>query len=290
MNQSTSFRWISILLLSMLFVEALFNAIPVSQAQDNATPQASTSPTQTGNDDSDDLPIVVKLSGKIQELTVKSVRINDMVVLLPSGFVLPSGIKVGTIITINANLHNDDTLVIMTLTPGAETPTPTPTDEAVEEPTEEATIQPTLPATEVVTPVATLPVTTIVIPGCDKPKQQLAVLVSTTFDVPYADVVGLRCKGFAFGVIARAYLIAISGQDEGKTITVITVLNLRLKGRHWSIIIIELDVHPTPESLIIVVGPGAAVTLPDCRALKKWDKKLFDKYCKKPKKPKKPKK
>src|SRR5438046_2277523 len=118
MTRSSSFRWITILVLGALLVEAFFSAIPSSQALDNPTPQASAPPTLPGGDDSDELPVLVKLSGKVQEITVKSVRINNMLVLLPPGFVFPGGVQVGTIVTIRANLHNDDNLVIITLTVG----------------------------------------------------------------------------------------------------------------------------------------------------------------------------
>src|SRR5258708_37790327 len=105
MNRSSSFRWVCILALGALLTQALFSTILPSQAQDNVTPtpQVSASPTPPGGDDSDELPVLIKLSGKIQELTEKSIRINDMLVLLPPGFVVPGGIQVGTIITIHAN-------------------------------------------------------------------------------------------------------------------------------------------------------------------------------------------
>jgi hypothetical protein len=297
MKRSSSFRWISILVLGALLVEALFNSILPGQAQENATPtpQATASAMPISGDDSDELPMMVKLSGRVQEISTKAIRINDMVVLLPLGFVLPGSIRVGTVITIRANLRNDDTLIIISLIIGLETPTATPTDAATVEPTDEPTAQPTPTATRLATQVATLlptmvatlPVTVIVIPGCDKPRQQLALLVSSTFDVPYAEVVAWRCKGFSFGVIARAYLLVVSGEGQGNPVSVILILNLRLQGKRWSIIIIEVGVRPEPDSLIIIISQSGTVVVPNCRLLKKWNKKLYEQYCKKPKKPKK---
>ncbi len=52
-------------------------------------------------------------------------------------------------------------------------------------------------------------------------------------------------------------------------------------------IIIELDVHPQPESMVIVVSGGQVVIVGDCKYLKKYNKKFYNRYCKKPKKPKK---
>jgi hypothetical protein len=284
MLHSRFFRLTVIALIASLVIEALFSALPPTQAQGDATPQATAS-TAPSADDSDELPILLSLSGRIQEITATSIRINDMVVLIPAGTALPAGIRVGVVITIRANLRNDDTLTIITVMLGTPTPTPEPTDEATDEPTDEATAQ----ATPLATAVATTDVTpiTVVIPGCDKPKQQLAVLVSTTFDVSYAEVVGWRCKGFTFGVIARAYLLVITGEDEGKNLTVAIILNLRAAGKRWSLIIIELDVHPQPEDMIIAVSGGQVVIVANCQYLKKHSKKFYNKYCKKPKKPKK---
>ncbi len=281
MKRNRFFGPIGILLAAVLVLEALFSAVPPTQAQDSATPIASSVP---GADDSDELPVLLSVSGRVQEITATTIKINDLVLLIPTGTALPADIAVGMIITIRANLRNDDTLVIITVALGTPTPSPTPEEDDEEEPTEE-------PTTPVVTPPATAPATpdfpVVVIPDCDKPNQRLAVLVSATYDVPYVEVVSWRCKGFTFGVIARAYLLVITSEGEGPNLTVPYILSLRMTGRRWSIIIIELNLHPQPDSLVIVVTSGQVVIVRDCKYLKKGNKKLYNKFCKKPKKPKK---
>ncbi len=209
MPHSRFFRLTGIVLMMVLFMEALFSALPPTQAQGGATPQATASAV-LGSDDSDELPILLSLSGRVQEITAASIRINDMVVLIPTGTALPVGIQVGTVITIRANLRNDDTLTIVTVTLGTPTPSPEPTAEETDEPTEEATQA----ATPVAAPAATTEVTpvAVVIPGCDKPKQQLAVLISTGFDVPYAEVVGWRCKGYTLASLRAPTCWLLPGQ------------------------------------------------------------------------------
>ncbi len=289
MSRSTIFRWLSIVAVAAVMLDGLFSAIPATLAQDAQTPQATGSVTP-GTDDSDELPVLLNLTGKIQAISGATLQINNVSLVIPAGMALPAGVQIGTLVTIRANLRNDDTISIITITLGAPTPTPTATEaadqteEATPQATEQATQSAVAQATSAATPAGTVAGPLIV--GCDKPKQQLAVFISTTYDVPYTEVVGWRCKGFTFGVIARAYLLVIAGQVEDKEISVTNVLNLRTTGNRWSVIIVVLGVHPRPESLIIVVAAGNQVVfIVDCRYLKKG--KLNNKYCKKPKKPKK---
>ncbi len=285
--RSRTFPVLSVLLIIALLLEIMFNAPLSSQAQSSPTAPATTSAA----DDSDELPVLVNLTGKVQAITATTLRINDTIVIIPSTYVLPSSIQVGVLVTIRANLHNDDTIIIISLLIGAPTPTPVETEEPeTPEPTLQVTSAPTLtspPPTATAQPTIVLPT----IPNCGLAKQPLGLLIAATYGIPYAEVIGWHCKGFTFGVIARAYLIVLTGQEQSKPTTIVIILDLRLRGKHWGAIIIILDIYPEPESLIVIINPGQVIVVTwDCNYLKKHNKGLYNKNCKKPKKEKKPKK
>jgi len=294
-------RLISALILLAFGAETLFDAAPVTQAQGGATPpatvQATPAATATANDDSDELPVYINVTGRVQAITATTVRINDLDIVIPAGMAVPTTIKVGVVVTLRGNLRNNDSITLVVIGLGTPSPTPTAveTEEAddTEDATPAATVAVTAPATvtaPAATPAATAAATVQptnvppVIAGCDKPNQRLATFVSTTYSVSYADVVKWRCKGYTFGVIARGYLLVVAGQEEGRVVDVATIFDLRTRGSRWSVIIVTINVHPNPNALVIIVNTGGqVVVIVDCKYYKKH------KDCKKPKKPKKPK-
>ncbi len=81
------------------------------------------------------------------------------------------------------------------------------------------------------------------------------------------------------------FLIVIAGQREGKNLTVIIVLNRRVEGEDWTVIIVDLGVTPPTDDLVIVVIDSGGVTVQvNCASLQKKHDKRFDNFCKKPKK------
>ncbi|MCC7448183.1 MAG: hypothetical protein IT324_12260 [Anaerolineae bacterium] len=293
MRHTHLIRLISVFILLAFGAETLFDATPVTQAQGGATPpatvQATPTATTSGNDDSEELPVYINVTGRVQAITTTTVRINDLDIVIPPGMAVPTPIKVGVVVTLRGNLRNNDTITLVVI--GLGTPTPTATaveaedDDDTEDATPAATVAATAP-TPVTTPAATVQPTNVppVIAGCDKPNQRLATFVSTTYSVSYADVVKWRCKGYTFGVIARGYLLVVAGQEEGRVVDVATIFDLRTRGSRWSVIIVTINVHPNPDALVIIVNTGGqVVVIVDCKYYKKH------KDCKKPKKPKKPK-
>ena len=290
-------RLISALILLAFGAETLFDAAPITQAQGGATPPATAQATPAapiaGNDDSDELPVYVNITGRVQTITTTIVRINDLDIVIPPGMAVPATIKVGVVVTLRGNLRNNDSISLVVIGLGTPSPTPTAIETEEADDTEDATPAATAAATltaPAATPLATAAATgqptnvPLVIAGCDKPNQRLATFVSTTYSVSYADVVKWRCKGYTFGVIARGYLLVIAGQEEGRVVDVATIFDLRTRGSRWSVIIVTINVHPNPNALVIVVNTGGqVVVIVDCKYYKKH------KDCKKPKKPKKPK-
>ncbi len=100
--------------------------------------------------------------------------------------------------------------------------------------------------------------------GCNKPGQKLALMLSAAYNIPYQQIAALRCKGYHFGEIARAYLLVITGDDEGKNVTIDIVLVLRRKHHHWFEIIIILGVDPDTTLIIFVIDGGHATFFVDC--------------------------
>jgi hypothetical protein len=247
-------------------------------------------------DDSGELPILLNISGQVQTISQTAIGINNLTILVPDSVPLPVGIRIGTTVTVRANLCNDDSIAAGAIVAGIPTATPVPPEDAgTEEAAQEATsadtiVAPTANGSAPPDLTARPDASPSPIPGCDKPGQPLAALIATGYGVPYAEVVGWHCKGFAFGVIARAYLLVITGEGDGKHVTAATILTLRQAGKRWSAIMLELDVQPDPQSLVIGINGNQIGPNVDCKSLKKRNKQLFDQHCKKPKPPKKPKK
>jgi hypothetical protein len=285
---SRTYRFLSIIIVVALTIGVIFSGVPETQAQGNTTPTPTAPPATSDNDDSDELPILLDISGRVQVITVTSIQVDNLTIIIPAGKPIPPEIKVGTIITIRANLRNNDTLSLITIVLGQIAPTPTPTEEPEEEETEEPTTQPTAPATLPATPLAVTPTAPFTpIPGCNQPNQRLGVLVATTYGVTYNEVINWRCRGFTFGVIARGFLVVFSTSDT-QNVTIAVVLDARRRGKRWSVIIIEFGADPEPAAVIIVVTSGRVVVVRDCKRLEiKAKGKLKWKDCqKKPKKAK----
>jgi hypothetical protein len=283
---SRTYRFLSTFIIVAMAFGVIFSAVPETQAQGNTTPTPAAPPATPDNDDSDDLPVLLDISGRVQVITVTSIQVDNLTIIIPAGKPIPPDIKIGTIVTIRANLRNNDTLSLITIVLGQIAPTPTPTEEPEEEETEEPTAQPTVTAP--VTPTAVTPTAPFTpIPGCNQPNQRLGVLVATTYSVTYSEVINWRCRGFTFGVIARGYLVVFSTSDT-QNVNLAIVLEARRRGKRWSVIIIEFGADPDPAAVIIVVTSGRAVVVRDCKRLEiKAKGKLKWKDCqKKPKKAK----
>jgi hypothetical protein len=258
-------RPLHLFIAAVLIATMLFGALSTSWAQDTSTPTPSgSSPV----DDSDDLPVYINITGYVQEVTATTIKINDIVNIIPVGMKLPTGIAVGKVVSIHGNLRNDDTIIIIIIAPGYQLPTSTPqgTPSATPAATESGTPPATLPATleATIPPGGTPPVVGPPVTGCNKPRQELAVVISGAYAVPYAKVVDLHCKGYSFGEIARAYLLVLAGNDEGKTVTVAIVLGMRARGNRWRVIIIILDLHPDSTLIVFVINGGRGSFFMDC--------------------------
>ena len=74
-----------------------------------------------------------------------------MILIIPGGMTLPTGIQVGKVASIRGNLRDDDTITIITIVVGYHLPTPTPvgtdTSQVTPAATELGTIEPTIGAT-----------------------------------------------------------------------------------------------------------------------------------------------
>src|SRR5262249_41655615 len=129
--------------------------------------------------------------------------------------------------------HNDDTLSAISI--GLATQTDSTTPDANQTTTALATESPNT--------------------DCAQPNQPLAVLISNSVGVSYDEVISWHCKGFGFGEIIRAYLLA-----QKTSLTVDQVLGMRAKGQGWGKIMKASGVNPkdlAPGSVIKVTkGKG----------------------------------
>jgi hypothetical protein len=155
-------------------------------------------------DDSDELPIILNITGEVQAVTDTTAQINGLTVQFPGGVPAQSGAST----TIRANLCNNDLLIA--LAPSDAIPTSTPAGTPI-------------PRSTIIAALPTLPVLNATPAGCDAIQQPLAALLAESYQVEIADVTGWRCRGFTFGVIARAYALT----ESGKSVPVETVLQRR---------------------------------------------------------------
>jgi hypothetical protein len=69
--------------------------------------------------------------------------------------------------------------------------------------------------------------------------QPVAARLAAAFGVPYAEIMGWHCKGFGFGEIAKAYLLAKkTGKAPGD------YFGMRTKGEGWGQIVKDAGVKP----------------------------------------------
>ncbi len=205
------------------------------------TPCSASANAATQNaDDSSALPILLSLSGPVQASTLSAIRINDLIVRIPAEVSLPATVQAGSLVTIRGDLCNDDTILASTVISGV-------------------ALSPLISTA----PASSGTSTTAPPSACDASDQPLAALLSTSYTVPYADIVGWYCKGFAYGVIARAYRLAIIAAGQNKPIAVADILAQRLAGKGWASLIAQLEIRIPPESgLIPTRTPGAVTDIP----------------------------
>ncbi len=259
MSERSSFRSLSlgiavVLLLSLVVIP--FTA-PVS-AQTAAPTQLATG-TPSIADDADELPIYINVTGYVQEFSPTVLKVNGLTILIPTGMTIPGQIAVGKVVSLHGNLHDDDTIALITIVIGYHLPTSTPVPPTTPVATA-ATQQPTLQATE----DATVPPTLPAVADCGKARQSLAVMISAAYRVTYNEVIRLHCQGYSFGTIARGFLLVYAGRDAGKDLAVETILILRLKKHRWSIIILMLGVRPDSTLLILLSDGGRAAVFFNC--------------------------
>ncbi|MCC7446050.1 MAG: hypothetical protein IT324_01475 [Anaerolineae bacterium] len=186
----------------------------------------------------DDLDPRVEISGTIKSIMQQSVSV--WIIVLDDGtqiLVNPASqgatnLQVGQAVTIIASV-DDEMFVAKIMT----------TVSATAEPTSAATIPATVPATVVATapatPAATGVATETASCGGNGGQHPVATRLADAFGVSYDEIMGWHCKGYGFGSIAKAYLLA---QKTGKAAA--EYLNMRDKGIGWGQIKKESGVDP----------------------------------------------
>jgi hypothetical protein len=79
----------------------------------------------------------------------------------------------------------------------------------------------------------------------------VATRLAEVLKVPYAEIMGWHCKGFGFGEIARAYLVARTGK-----MTVQQVFDARKAGKGWGEILKEAGIDPKDVAPGQIMGKG----------------------------------
>jgi hypothetical protein len=191
-------------------------------------------------DDSNELPVQLDLSGPVQAIALPTIRVDNLTVRLSAVLPWPSAVQIGAVVTIRADLCNDDTISAKTIV----------SDDQI------TSVAPTSPEATRVTPVT-------IVSGCDAPDQPLAAAISAAYAAPYTDVIAWRCKGFTYGIIARTYRLVSISAAQNKTIVAGEIFTRRIAGDRWSAIIAGLGVQLPSESTIITVNdtlPGVTAT------------------------------
>jgi len=90
------------------------------------------------------------------------------------------------------------------------------------------------------------PAATQVVIDCHRQEDQpVALRLANTFNASYDEIEGWHCRGFGFGEITRAYLLAWLSDDDGNVpITVNQIFVLRLDKKGWGEIIKMVGVQP----------------------------------------------
>ncbi len=114
---------------------------------------------------------------------------------------------------------------------GSLTPTMTPTPDLSATPTYTPMFTPTVTPTPSFAPISAV---------CNQPNQPVAQRLADAFHVSYAEIMGWHCRGFGFGEIARAYLLA-----DATGAAPATYFNMRLAGLGWGEIVHQTGVQPS---------------------------------------------
>lgn len=201
----------------------------------------------------DTFDVYIEISGVIKSITVQSssvsiINLEDGIrILVNPATVVNTTFAVGQAITcwvVPADGDDDGPHFVAkvifpftpTLTPDL-TFTPTLTPEWT--PTATATAEPTIEGTLTATYVS-----------CGSGNTHpVAARLADAFGVPYAEIMEWHCKGFGFGEIARAYLLA----EKGEGLTVTAIFAMRSAGQGWGSIVKDSGVAPSE------LAPGKAV-------------------------------
>jgi hypothetical protein len=229
------------LLLMAIFVGGIQSG--PAHAQGEATPTASA----TSGDD--DLDVRIEITGEIESITPQSVSVS--IILFTDGTEVKinpasqgaANLEPGMTITVIASLDDDDDQpVAKIITVQVETdvtPTVTSTPSLTPTPTSTGTITPTVTSTVPATQQATCG------SGNTHP---VASRMADEFGVSYDEIMGWHCKGFGFGEIAKAYLLAKkTGKAPGDYFA------MRTSGKGWGNIFKEEQVKPKD------LAPGAVI-------------------------------
>lgn len=223
--------------------------LPIS-AQSAASPSG-----QTAND----FQVELTISGPVQTITADSLVLSgNIVIVIPTGMVLPPGIAPGVTVTVTV-IVNDDNFVAVSVVIGTATATPTeaPTEpEFTEtpEPTELPTVIPTIAPTGVPTGVPTAVATSLV---CGSGNiQPVAERLSLAFHVSYQEIMNWHCMGFGFGEIAKAYALALATANTPNAQTAAQIFALRQSGLGWGQIMHMFKVSPRELAPGLAIRPG----------------------------------
>jgi len=205
------------------------------------------------NGDADELPIYIEVVGNVKAFSSTVIVVDDLTFTFPANVKIPPTLIVGSIVTVRADLREDDTLIVITIIIGVATPTSTQI--GTPSPVVIVTATP-LSNPPSATPAGTAPATVVVpvIQGCGLPKAVLALYIAKAYGISLDELEYWHCKGNAYGVIARAYIIVFG--TEGAKTTVEKVLIEYGKGKKWVVIIIEVGAHIDTDSIIVTVQKG----------------------------------
>ncbi len=200
----------------------------------------------TSETDPDDIDVRIEITGVIDKITPQSSQVSIILLTDTDGktfsiLVNPatqgaSGLEPGQTITVIASLDGDQ-LVAKIITVSA----------ATEVPTDQATPSATPTATATSIPSGT-PAATAAADCGGNNQHPVATRLANAFGVSYDEVMGWHCKGFGFGEIAKAYLLA---KQTGKPAS--DYLGMRTAGKGWGQIIKEAGVKPKD------LAPGSVI-------------------------------
>jgi len=198
----------------------------------------------------DDFNVTLTLTGTVVQVTSNTIILTDGTTLriIAGKTSLPANLGPGVVITIVAEIDDED-LVAITITITLEgTPTAEPTTAPTVEPTVEPTVAPTVePTVEPTTEPTVVP--TMAADCGGNTQQPVALRLSNALGVTYDEIMGWHCKGYGFGEIARAYLLAKNSAGDANPLTVDGIFALRASGQGWGQIVKASGVSPSKLSL-----------------------------------------